>query len=219
MSALRSVASVETIPGLVPPHGGRLIDRWAGREEARAILRDASRFPSIELDATQESDLELIATGAFSPLEGFLGENDLESVVARMRLASGVVWTLPVILAVDAATAANAPPGTRAALRDRRGNLLGVLDVRDRFTFDKRKLVREVFRTDEVSHPGVARVFVRASGCSAGRSRWCTGRARSSSPSTTSIRPVSARSCASAASGRSSDSRRATRSIARTSSS
>ncbi len=159
MNAARSGNAAQEGPSLVTPHGGELTERWATPAEVREIEGDAPRMPSVALDAVQASDLELIATGAYSPLLGFLGEDDLESVVDRKRLASGAVWTIPILLAVDRGTSERAAPGARVALRDREGALLGVLDVRHRYTCDKNRIAREVFRTEERAHPGVRRLF------------------------------------------------------------
>ena len=158
MSAETARILIEGAYPLVTPHGGKLIERWASPDETREIAREAPHLPSILLDHRQESDLELIANGAYSPLRGFMGQDDLDSVVRRMRLASGPVWTIPILLAVDRSTAAKAAPGTRIALRDRAHSLLGVLDVEDRYTYDTARLVQAVFGTDDSAHPGVRRI-------------------------------------------------------------
>ncbi|HVE81270.1 MAG TPA: hypothetical protein VND93_00415, partial [Myxococcales bacterium] len=85
---------------LVLPHGGRLVDRFVPPPERAALLQRISTLPRLALDAREAADLELIATGAASPLEGFLGQADYRSVVERMRLQSGTVWPLPLTLAI-----------------------------------------------------------------------------------------------------------------------
>lgn len=151
------------VDGLVRPHGGALVDRWASPEARREIAREARGLPSVVLDRAQISDLGLIANGAYSPLEGFMERDDLDSVVHRMRLASGAVWTIPIVLAVDEQTAGRGTPGSRVALRDGEGEILGVLSVRDRYTYDIAELARKVFRTADIEHPGVRRVFEQGS--------------------------------------------------------
>src|SRR6267143_4411733 len=96
MSTLTARAEAE----LVSPHGRTLVDRIVPRAEVESLKRRASGLPSLTLDARELADLELIATGAASPLTGFLGAADYESVVTRSRLASGLVWPIPVTLAI-----------------------------------------------------------------------------------------------------------------------
>jgi sulfate adenylyltransferase len=96
----------------------------------------------------------MLASGALSPLEGFLGRDDYEAVVEDMRLASGLVWALPVCLAVDAA-----PAGDRVALADARGRPVAVLEVDDVFPYDKEREAERCFRTTDGAHPGVARLY------------------------------------------------------------
>ena len=89
-----------TSADLIRPHGGALVDRIAAPSERGAALAAAARLPAVRLNAVQHSDLVCIATGVFSPLTGFVGRADYTSIVERMRLASGAVWTIPVTLAV-----------------------------------------------------------------------------------------------------------------------
>ena len=86
--------------GLIRPHGGKLVNRWAGREETAWIERQARRLPRLVLSRRQQSDLQLIASGAYSPLDGFMDRENFESVIRTSRLASGTVWTIPISLAV-----------------------------------------------------------------------------------------------------------------------
>src|SRR5205809_2463027 len=83
----------------IAPHGGRLIDRLVHGEEADELRRRAADLPSLHLNARQLSDLELIASGAFSPLEGFMERADYDNVVEEMHLANGLPWTIPITLA------------------------------------------------------------------------------------------------------------------------
>ena len=87
---------------LVPPHGGTLVDQFVQGADAEALRARAPSLPRITLDARELADLELIATGAVSPITGFLGSKDYTSVLERMRLADGTVWPLPLTLAVTA---------------------------------------------------------------------------------------------------------------------
>src|SRR5213592_1930937 len=111
---------------LIKPHGGELVDRTGRAPDDLAGLK------AIELTSRELSDLDMLASGALSPLEGFMGQADYERVVEEMRLANGLPWALPVCLAVAAA-----PQGERVALADESGRLYAVLDVDEVFEYDK----------------------------------------------------------------------------------
>ena len=102
---------------LVEPHGGVLVDRLVPGEEAAEFERRARRLPRLELDAREVADLELIATGAFSPLTGFLGSADYRSVIERMRLADGTAWPIPITLAVGEQNRSEVGAGAEARLQ------------------------------------------------------------------------------------------------------
>jgi len=141
------------------PHGGRLIDRVARGAEADELRERAGDLPALTLTARQLSDLELIANGAFSPLDGFMGHADYDRVVAELRLAGGLPWSIPVTLA----TAADALPraGAEVALYDTRGALRATMCVQEVFGYDKRREAREVYRTEDEAHPGVAALYAQ----------------------------------------------------------
>ncbi|HSB61563.1 MAG TPA: hypothetical protein VLI67_07580, partial [Vicinamibacteria bacterium] len=101
---------------LVTPHGGALVDRVVRPAHVEALRRRAESLPSLTLDARELADLELIATGAASPLTGFLGSADYASVLLNLRLADGTVWPLPFTLAVDDAAEASLGSSDAAAL-------------------------------------------------------------------------------------------------------
>ncbi|MHB8572891.1 MAG: sulfate adenylyltransferase [Candidatus Dormibacteria bacterium] len=143
-----------TLPAGAIPHGGRLLERLAPESERARLALEAADLPVIELDSFQASDFELLAVGALSPLTGFMGEADLLSVRDRMRLASGLPWSLPVILTTET----EARPGDRVALQFE-GRPLATLTVEERFRFDRDALAAAVFGTTEVAHPGVARTL------------------------------------------------------------
>jgi sulfate adenylyltransferase len=130
-------------------------------ETAARLEAEAQKLPAVELDAFELSDLEMLAIGAFSPLEGFMARKDFESVVERKRLENGLVWTLPVTLAVSAARARELEGAKRLALAGPGGERLAVLEVEDIFRFDREAEAQRVFGTTETKHPGVARLFAR----------------------------------------------------------
>ncbi len=138
------------------PYGGTLIDLIATGDEKAELAREAASLPSIELDSRTRSDFELLANGGFSPLTGFMGEADYRAVVDNVTLANGLPWSIPVTLGVDATRASELKPGTRAALRDFDGMVLGVIDIAEAFQRDKQHEAQQVYRTTEEAHPGVA---------------------------------------------------------------
>jgi sulfate adenylyltransferase len=143
----------------VPAHGGKLINLLVD-EERRQALREASlAWPSWDLGPRQILDLELLANGAFSPLDGFLCRADYESVVATMRLTSGHLWPIPIALDVDEATALGLGPGKSLALRDPEGVMLAALHVEEVWQPDRLEEAQSVYGTASREHPGVARLL------------------------------------------------------------
>jgi sulfate adenylyltransferase len=153
---------VDPLPSsLITPHGGALVDLLAGDERA-AVLKAASRdWPSWDLTPRQLCDLELLLNGGFSPLRGFLGREDYESVCARMRLADGTLWPIPVALDLTEEAAGKLGPGASLALRDSEGVMLAALHVRETWRPDRRAEARAVFGTEDLLHPGVAHLIER----------------------------------------------------------
>jgi len=143
----------------IAPHGGRLVQRFADAEERKSWLARVTSLPQIVLTRREISDLEMIAIGAFSPLEGFLSEADYESVVTNMRLANGLPWTIPVTLAVTASEERHCRPGDDVALVEEGGRPLAVLHLAEKYRPDKKREAQEVYRTTEEAHPGVKAVY------------------------------------------------------------
>lgn len=134
--------------GLVRPHGGRLVNRTADRPEG------IDRLPVITLSAREAADLDMVASGALSPLRGFMSRSDYERVLADLRLADGLPWALPVCLAV------RRPPRTnQVVLSDRQGRRLGLLDVEDSYRYSREAETERCFGTTDPTHPGAARVL------------------------------------------------------------
>jgi ATP sulfurylase len=143
----------------IPPHGGKLIERVLHAEEREAARDKARHLPQITLGPMALADLEMLAIGAMSPLTGFMTRADYERVVSEMRLADGTVWSIPVTLPVSTEAAAGIREGQEVALVESDGHILAVMTVQGKFTYDKRREAREVFRTEEDKHPGVARLY------------------------------------------------------------
>jgi sulfate adenylyltransferase len=151
---------------LVTPHGGALVSRVAP-DGADALARLAG-LPAIPIDARTRADVEMIAIGGFSPIEGFMGEADHRSVVEDMRLANGLTWPIPITLGVDEATAATLERGAEVALADEQGPL-ALLEVAELYRPDREREARRVFGTDDRAHPGVEALLDRGPVNVAGR--------------------------------------------------
>ncbi len=147
------VAEADT--ALIPPHGGKLVDRVAKGAEREALLERARKLKRIELGERNLADLECIATGVYSPLEGFMNEADYASVVEEMRLASGLPWTIPITLPVDEEVAEGLSLDDEVALAWQ-GQVLAVMRVASIYRPDKAEEARKVYRTEDPRHPGVA---------------------------------------------------------------
>jgi len=139
---------------LPTPHGGTLVQAYHPNYDTSLIERE------IKIDAIALSDLELIGVGLFSPLTGFLGKADYESVVEKLRLANGTVWSVPVTLPVTKEVAASLSKGKTYKLTHE-NETYGVITVSDWYEPDLSKEAREVYKTEEIAHPGVKRLFER----------------------------------------------------------
>ncbi len=150
------------------PARTELVDRLLTVAEAGRRLAAARGAARIALDARQESDVHCVAVGAFSPLGGFLGAEDHESVCADMRLRSGALWSMPVVLAVDAATARARRRGETVVLLGTDGAPLALLDVTETYAVDLAAEVERCFGTADPEHPGVAARLAQGTHCIAG---------------------------------------------------
>ncbi len=137
------------------PHGGELKNLYLPADEADAEKQAAREYASWDLTERQLCDIELLLNGAFSPLEGFLGKDDFESVVENMRLKSGVLWPMPITLDVSEEFAENIQGDDRIALRDLEGVIIATLDVSDIWTPDKKAEAQGVYGTTDEAHPAV----------------------------------------------------------------
>jgi sulfate adenylyltransferase len=136
-----------------------LINRICTPEQKSEFLDKASHLPSVQLDARAVSDLEMIAIGAFSPLTGFMAQADYERVVNEMYLVNGLPWSIPVTLSVSEAVAAPLKEGGLVRLDDPSGRFIGVLELTQKYHYDKVHEALHVYRTNEEKHPGVKVVY------------------------------------------------------------
>ena len=153
---------------LVPPHGGRLVNRGVTGDDAAALEERARSLPALRLSSRTLSDLELIAVGGFSPLEGFMTKREYRSVVDDMHLpppagraGDGLPWSLPVTLSATRDEAASLKDGQQVALAGESGEPLAVLELEERFDYDKEAEAQQVYRTTENAHPGVAALYAQ----------------------------------------------------------
>jgi sulfate adenylyltransferase len=140
--------------GLIAPHGGELVDRTVSGAEAEALEEEARDLPRVRMSEKQTADLDMIASGALSPLTGFMGTADYDRVVEEMHLEGGIPWSIPVTLSVP-----EPPRADRLALEGHEGDLLAVVDVAEVYEVDREREARHVFRTTEDAHPGVAQIY------------------------------------------------------------
>ncbi|MDD3517659.1 MAG: bifunctional sulfate adenylyltransferase/adenylylsulfate kinase [Chromatiales bacterium] len=140
---------------LIPPHGGRLCERIPDLDAVAALRAEALQLPSWDLNPRQVCDIELLLNGGFSPLTGYPGQADYESICARMRLADGTLWPMPVTLDVSEAFASGLAMHDRVALRHPEGMLLAILTVDDLWRPDRRAEAIAVYGSDDDTHPGV----------------------------------------------------------------
>ena len=143
---------------MIAPHGGKLIDRTFSEGEKEKAKEQAKTLPPIQLTADLVSDVENIAFGVFSPLEGFLGKEDYRSVLDYMRLANDLPWTIPIVLDVPKDETESLKEGQEVALLNPEGEPIAILSLEEKFEYDKDELTEKVFQTSDPTHPGVAKV-------------------------------------------------------------
>ena len=149
--------------------GGELVDLKAPAAERASLAAHAAKLASVTLNARDIADLEMLATGAFSPLTGFMGEADYTRARDEMRLASGVPWSIPITLGVDEATAKSLKTGTEIALATEDGKRLAILKLAEIYKVDRKLEAQNVFGTSEEAHPGAKNVTAMPPYCLAGK--------------------------------------------------
>ncbi len=146
---------------LIRPHGGELCDLLVLPDEARELKEESSDWPSVDLTERQLCDLELLLNGGFSPLRGFLNRTDYDSVCDRMRLASGLLWPMPITLDVPGDVAGGLSSGDSLVLRDPEGVALAILEVEYVWKPGRQAEAEAVFGTTDRAHPGVHHLLDR----------------------------------------------------------
>lgn len=141
------------------PHGGELVDLMVGPERFSEIQRSSRDWPSWDLTPRQLCDVELLLSGGFSPLRGFMCRADYEGVCNGMRLANGILWPIPIVLDVSEEFARSIKPGNKVALRDPEGVMLAVLNAEEIWKPDRHAEAESVYGSTSLNHPGVAHVL------------------------------------------------------------
>jgi sulfate adenylyltransferase len=137
--------------GIAKPHGGRLVNRFTSK--------NPSGMFSVLVDTDLANDVENTADGIFSPLEGFLLQQDFESVISKGRLSNDVPWTIPIVLDVDKQTATKMKDAHDVLLKNSESNGFAILHVEDVYNFDKNAIAKGVYGTTDPKHPGVAKTM------------------------------------------------------------
>jgi sulfate adenylyltransferase len=144
---------------MLPPHGGRLIDRTLPEQRKDQAIQEAFEYPQLAVTEDTAKDIENIALGVFSPLEGFLCQDDYDRVVHHERLASDLPWTLPIVLDTALGELEGVKSGDTVTLQDPRKAPIAVLDIEEVYKYDKDDLARNVYGTRDLTHPGVAKTY------------------------------------------------------------
>ena len=143
---------------MIAPHGGKLVDRVLKGSPREEILAGLKCLPVLAIDDDTVSDVENIATGVFSPLEGFMGRADFRNVLNEMRLRNDLPWTVPIVLDAGRDEAEKLKEGTDVLLIGEGGRPVAVLHLEEKYDYDKDELAEKVFLTQDKAHPGVAKV-------------------------------------------------------------
>ena len=152
----------------ISAHGGALTDLMLSAEAASEAHEASRDWPSWDLTPRQLCDLELILNAGFSPLSGFMGRADFDSVCQSMRLASGELWPIPITLDVTEEMAESLSPGDKVALRDPEGVMLAVLTVDEMWAIDREAKAQAVYGTNDRTHAGVAHLYERTNNVAVG---------------------------------------------------
>ncbi len=145
----------------ITPYGGTLCDLVLPPEETEKLKQEAASFPAITLTQRQTCDLELLMNGAFSPLTGFMNQDDYDSVIENMQLANGLLWPIPVIFDIPEKfiEKQSIKTGSKIALQDNEGFMLAVLTIESIWTPNKEKEAENIYNTTSTEHPGVRYLY------------------------------------------------------------
>lgn len=144
---------------LLESHGGRLVNRVVDKGKKAELIAEAKELPQIEISDELAWDVENIAKGVFSPLEGFLIQDDYLNVLRKNRLSNDIPWTIPILFDVSESEAKSLQAGDQVALTHLNDRFLALMHLEEIYNFDKDKLAQWLFGTKDANHPGVAWVY------------------------------------------------------------
>ncbi len=153
---------------LIDPHGGKLVNRILDPTKAKALLNETKNLPMIKLSPREQCDLEMIAVGAFSPLTGFVGEEEFHTICNEMKLPNGLPWPTPITCTVTNEQAGKFNVGGRTLLVDDKNRPLAVLTITSKYKHNKELEAEKVYKTQDKQHPGVAIVYAEGDICLGG---------------------------------------------------
>lgn len=157
---MKSASSKKKSPGLATPHGGKLINLMASAKAAERWRARQKSLPTLVLDSRALADVEMLANGGFSPLQGFMKKADYHAVVERMHLANGLVWTIPISLGVSKQESERFKKGQPIGLLEG-SRLIAILHLEEKYPADPAREALQVYRTQEAKHPGVSAVYAK----------------------------------------------------------
>ncbi len=156
------IQTEKNVLNLIQPHGGKLCPLMVNNNILATEKDKASKLPIVRMSSRETSDLIMMATGAFSPLDGFMRRNDYLSVVKNMRMTNGTLWPVPITLSVSD-TNTEIKEGSEVSLVDNEsGTLMGSMLIEEKFEYDKKNEAINVFGTEDSKHPGVAKLYEQA---------------------------------------------------------
>ncbi len=144
---------------LIAPHGGELVINVAGEQERAELQQRAKSLPQLQVGSRQLADLEMLATGAYSPLGGFMNRADYLGVVNEMHLSNGLPWSIPITLAISSEQAVTLKEGIQVALVNAQGLVQAIMTIDERYGYSKQLEASKVYRTLEEAHPGVKALY------------------------------------------------------------
>jgi len=148
---------------LVSPHGGELIPLLLEGDDLKMELDKARHLPQIRMTSREKSDLIMLGIGAFSPLKGFMTKGEYEGAIEDMHLEDGTLWPVPITLSVNEKQASSLKEGQKIALVDESNNrIMGIMEIFEKFRYDKVLEAKRVFQTDDSKHPGVKKLYQQA---------------------------------------------------------
>ena len=143
---------------MLKPHGGTLINRIAKDKEKEELIKQTQKFYKIKFQDRFVSDCEMIAIGGFSPLTGFMDKSTVISVIEKMKLPGGTIWSIPILLPISKSDKSKIKNGDKVILQDKYDRIIAIIEVCEKFTLDLENYCQKVFKTTEIAHPGVKAV-------------------------------------------------------------